>query len=219
MWFSYEDGVGTISMAGQIAIHPFPFGASIGTFTAAADGTVWASDSGQRLLYHITDDGNKVGRVAIPAPNALLMANRNGSVEAYDSGNGRRWAVSAYRVVQGRTLTLHEQPGQHDRIVPQEAAAGPSGTVWLAATVASPDGEVQRVVVLDESGRCIVPNLAHELLSFAKVDLAAHSCRVGNVANVNHQGLPASILPVVRQSAPAGRVLAPGARISVTVTN
>jgi len=90
-------------------------------------------------------------------------------------------------------------------------AAGPAGTLWIAASLTRKGGSKGGIAVVNLGGSCIVPDLARDTLSQARLDLANHACALGGVQPVPRVGPK-----IVCQSPPAGSVLDHGAPVSVT---
>jgi hypothetical protein len=92
-------------------------------------------------------------------------------------------------------------------------AAGPAGTLWIAASLTKAGGSTGGIAVVNLKGRCVVPDLRSDFLPEAKLDLANHDCRLGRVRKASK--LPVSDLNVVCQSPRAGAVRRHGARVAI----
>jgi hypothetical protein len=95
------------------------------------------------------------------------------------------------------------------------AAAGPAGTIWVAAEIESSDrGSLQGIAVLDDRNRCIVPDLRRDDLAAARLALRQRGCRAGRITRSNPHHLGRALLSVTRQKPRAGAVRKGGAKVA-----
>jgi hypothetical protein len=210
-------------MDGAVAEHAWALGfpADPVSIAAGADGTVWTADGEQRQIEHVDAGGNPAS-VALAANAPALLAEPGGALSAFDTTGPYRWRVKAGMRPLRQTLTVVEHNGTRDWVTAsglQPVAVGPAGTTWITADLVNKEGgEVAGVVVLNDAGRCIVPDLGWYTLAEARRELEQHSCRMGKVRRVNRLRLPVDDLRVGAQGVPVGKVLRHGAPVSVTLT-
>jgi len=88
-------------------------------------------------------------------------------------------------------------------------AMGPADTLWIAASISRVGGTKGGVAVVNLGGSCIVPDLAGDTPSLARLDTANHSCSL--------DAAPAAAKARVGcQDPPAGTVLGHGDPVTAT---
>jgi virginiamycin B lyase len=217
LWVGIRNGIASITTDGAVTEHHFslPTPSFPADLAAAPDGTFWMSENEQSRLLHIDADGNAT---AVPGTGGeQLTVAPGGTLSAFDPSDPLRVLIA--RDGSRRTETLR---GDGETITAggfHGATSGPAGTTWLVAELTGPGGGVAGgLAVLNDGGRCIVPDLRRSAtLAGAKHDLRSHGCRVGKVRRRSPHHLPTAALHVAGQSVKPGRTRPGGSRIGFTL--
>jgi streptogramin lyase len=214
LWVGIDNGIATITTSGHVEEHSWSlsYPAEPADLAAAPDGTMWMSELEQDQLERIDASGNPA---QVPGPQEAILASApNGTLSAFPAGTAVRVRIPPSGATSTQVLRLHG-----DTIRADDAAPGPSGTIWLTADVTDAGGgSVTGVVVLNDGGHCIVPDLRYDDLESARRDLADHHCRPGRIARHNPRHFPASLLRVVKQGVRTGAVRRGNAKVAFTLS-
>jgi sugar lactone lactonase YvrE len=221
LWFATGLGAGSTTTTGDVVTFSLPEPASPAGILAAADGSVWVTQSSLPRVDRLTALG-ELSPLALPddSDGVSIAAGPDGAIYFTQSTGHTLWRADGdalrridlqvvdrvRRSARAKPLTIGENGGAPG------IAAGPAGTLWIAATLTRKGGTKGGVAVVNVEDRCIVPDLTGDTLGLARLDLANHACGL--------EGLPATTLRrsprVACQFPPAGAVLAHGALVSAT---
>ena len=221
LWFTTGLGVGSITTKGEVATFALPEPASPAGIAAGADGALWITESSLARVDRLTAAG-ELSTLALPdgADGMSIAVGPDGAAYSAQGAAHTLWRMSGddvsaidlqlvdrvRRGARAQTLFVAENGGAPG------LAAGPAGTLWIAASLTRKAGAKGGIVVVNLGGSCIVPDLVGDTLGLARLDLANHACGLGSVQGVAGRRSPG----IVCQEPPAGTVLDPGALVSVT---
>ena len=223
LWFTTAQGIGSITVAGRISTISFPFPTNLATLGAAPGGSLWVVDSDAYLHYYTPGGGVVQGRAALADPPISFATSRAGGFYFVADGDPELWQItgrSAPRRAQRLSGTFQAYNGRAQILAagPHALAAGPAGTLWLAAAY-DQGGSTGAIAVLDPRGRCITPNLVDDSHIQLELDLSNHGCSLGRAriasGSYGQPQLPARFLVVECQRPSPGSVRAPGARVNI----
>ena len=219
LWFATGLGYGSIAMNGDVETFALPEPASPAGIAAAADGTLWITESSLARIDRVSPAG-ELDPLVLPddADGVSIATGQDGAVYFTQSTAHTLWRAAGdltpidlqlidrvKRSARAKPLAVTENGGAPG------LAAGPAGTLWIAASLTRKGGSKGGIAVVDLGGSCIVPDLAQDTLSLARLDLANHACGLGTLLPAPRPGAK-----IACQSPPAGTVLEPGALVSVT---
>jgi streptogramin lyase len=219
LWFATGLGFGSITSDGEVATFALPEPASPAGIAAAADGTLWITESSLPRIDRVTQTG-ELNPLALPddADGVSIAAGPDGAVYFMQSTAHTLWRAAddlapidlqlidrVKRSARAKALSVAENGGAPG------LAAGPAGTLWIAASLTRKGGSKGGIAVVNLGGSCIVPDLAQDTLGQAQLDVANHGCVLGAVEPV-----PRATPRVACQSPAAGTVLEHGAVVFAT---
>jgi streptogramin lyase len=219
LWFTTGLGVGSITTTGEVATLALPDPSSPAGIASDLDGTLWITQSSIGRIDRLTSTG-ELNPLALPdfadgvsiaagPDRAIYFAQSTGHVLWRAAGDLEPINLQLFdRVRRGgraQTLFVGENGGAPG------LAAGPAGTLWIAASLTRNGSTKGGVAVVNVGGSCIVPDLTRDSLSLVRLDLANRACALGFVQATGRRPT------VVCQSPPAGTVLEHGALVSVTL--
>jgi virginiamycin B lyase len=219
LWFATGLGVGSITTSGEVATFALPEPATPAGIAAAADGTLWITESSLARIDRVTPAGEQIPlTLPEPADGVSIATGPDGAMYFTQSTAHTLWRATAdlepidlqmidrvKRAARAKPLAVNENGGAPG------LAAGPAGTLWIAASLTRKGGSKGGVAVVNLGGSCIVPDLTGDTPSLARLDLANHACAPAVPLT------PAGKRPAVGcQYPPAGTVLDHGALVSVT---
>jgi len=218
LWFTTGLGLGSVTTAGEVSTFALPEPASPAGIAAAGDGTLWITQSALPRVDRITPAGE-------PAPLALPDDADGGSIAVgpdevvyFAQPAAHTLWRSAGDALEPIDLQLVDRVRRGARMQPLAVAenggapglaAGPAGTLWIAASLTRKAGSKGGIAVVNLGGSCIVPDLTGDTLGQARLDLANHACALGSVQTFGRGR-------VACQYPPAGTVLEDGAPVSAT---
>jgi virginiamycin B lyase len=221
LWFATGLGAGSITTDGEVATLALPEPASPAGIAAAADGTLWVTESSLARIDRVAPSG-ELSPLALPdfADGVSIVAGPDGAMYFTQSAAHTLWRATGdalepidlqlvdrvRRAARAKPLTVAENGGAPG------LAAGPAGTLWIAASLARKGGSKGGIAVVNLGGSCIVPDLAGDTLGLARLDLANHACGLDGLP----PAAPARSPRVACQDPPAGTVLDHGALVSAT---
>jgi streptogramin lyase len=222
MWLAIRHGVATVGTDGTVTEHLWALDppAEPAAIAAAPDGTLWTGEREAGRLEHTGPSGDDPAVLPGPDEPALSVAP-SGTLSAFSLADPTRTVLTGSGASRTQTLVVHDVPGERDTVRAESlrsAAPGPAGLTWLSAHLTDQGGgDEGAIVVLDDSGRCVVPDLVPDDVAAAKAALTAHSCRLGKVARHNRLHLATRYLRVTRQGVKAGSRRPHGARVAITL--
>jgi virginiamycin B lyase len=218
LWFTTGLGVGSVTTDGDVVTFALPEPASPAGIAAGADGALWVTESALPRIDRLTSAGESVP-LALPddADGVSLAAAPDGAMYFTQSAAHTLWRATGdaleridlqlvdrvKRTARAQPLAVTENGGAPGM------AAGPAGTLWIAATLTRKGGSKGGIAVVNPGGSCIVPDLTGDTLSLARLDVANHACALAPV-----QATPRA--RIACQYPPAGTVLDHGALVSAT---
>jgi sugar lactone lactonase YvrE len=221
LWFATGLGAGSITTTGEVATFPLPEPASPAGIAAGADGTLWITETALPRIDRINPTG-ELDALALPddADGVSVAAAPDGTMYFTQSTGHTLWRADGdaleridlqlvdrvKRSARAKPLTVSENGGAPG------IATGPAGTLWIAASFARKGGVKGGIAVVNAGGSCIVPDLAGDSPSLARLDLANHACGLQGVPAV----VPGRHPKAGCQDPPAGTILERGALVSVT---
>jgi streptogramin lyase len=221
LWFATGLGAGSITTAGDVVTFSLPEPASPAGIAAAADGSLWITQSTLARVDRLTAAGG-LNPLALPdgADGVSIAAGPDGAMYFTQSAAHTLWRAAGdalapidlqlvdrvRRSARAKPLTVAENGGAPG------LAAGPAGTLWIAASLTRKGGSKGGIAVVNLEDRCIVPDLTGDTLGLARLDLANHACGLGGLPPVT----PARSPRVACQYPPAGTVLDHGSLVSAT---
>ena len=215
LWFTTGLGVGSITTTGDVATLPLPEPSSPAGIAAAADGTLWVTQGSVPRVDRLTPTGEldsldlpvtADGLSIAPGPDGAMYFVQSTAHTLWRAGDGLTTIDLSLidRVRRGarpKLLTASEDGGAPG------IAAGPAGTLWIAASLARKGGIKGGIVVVNAGGSCIAPDLTGDTLGQARHDITNHGCALGGAR-------PAARARVACQDVPPGTVLDPGALVT-----
>lgn len=221
LWFATGLGAGSITTTGDAVTFSLPEPASPAGIVAAADGSLWVTQSSLPRVDRLTATG-ELDPLALPddADGVSIAAGPDGAMYFTQSTGHTLWRADGdglrridlqvvdrvKRSARAKPLAITENGGAPG------IAAGPAGTLWIAATFTRKGGTKGGIAVVNLEDRCIVPDLTGDTLGLARLDLANHACGL--------EGLPPTTTArsprVACQFPLAGTVLDHGALVSAT---
>jgi virginiamycin B lyase len=220
LWFTTGLGFGSITTSGEVATSALPEPASPAGIATAADGGLWITQSTLPRIDRVGPAGEPAA-LSLPddADGVSIAAGPDGAMYFTQSAAPTLWRAAGddltridlqlfdrvRRGARAQTLSVTENGGAPG------LAAGPAGTLWIAASLARKGGSKGGIAVVNVGGSCIVPDLAGDTLGQARLGLANHACALGSMQTVARGGTKVGC-----QSPPAGTVLEHGALVSAT---
>jgi streptogramin lyase len=219
LWFTTGLGVGSVTTTGEVATLALPEPASPAGIAAAADGSLWITESSLARIDRVTPAGD-IDPVALPegTDGVSIAIGSDGALYFTQSAAHTLWRMGGdlapidlqltdrvRRGARAKALSVTENGGAPG------LASGPAGTLWIAATLTRKGGSKGGIAVVNLGGSCIVPDLAGDTLRQARLDLANHACGLGSVLAVPTRQGPT----IACQTPPAGTVLDHGALVSM----
>jgi streptogramin lyase len=223
LWFTTDEGVGTITTAGVVThLITFSFPTQPNDLATASDGSVWVTD-GDAQLDRVSPNG-MVTSVALPPGSTGDSIARGPGGDMYFLAEEQSgvWQVSAtgtprFIPLRVRDNTEGAKPNSYfwGPATSNGLAQGPDGTLWAVGEITgNSGGSNDQPVVINLAGKCIVPQVTGGL-SDAKAVLSDHQCRLGRVSVIGPNDVPRSDMAIACQSRAAGRVLAAGTEVSL----
>jgi virginiamycin B lyase len=218
LWFTTGLGVGSITTSGDIVTFSLPEPTSPAGIAAAADGTLWVTQSSIPRVDRLTPAG-EVEPLVLPddADGVSLAPGPDGAMYFTQSSGHLLWRAGealepidlqltdrVKRAAKPKGLSVNDNGGAPG------LAAGPAGTLWIAGTLTRKGGSKGGITVVNVGGTCIVPDLTGDTLGQARLDVANHACTLAAI-----QTLPRG--HVACQDQPAGAVLEHGAVVTATL--
>jgi virginiamycin B lyase len=218
LWFTTGLGVGSITTTGDIVTFSLPEPTSPAGIAAAADGTLWVTQSSIPRVDRLTPAG-EVDPLALPddADGVSLATGPDGAMYFTQSSGHLLWRAGEQlepidlqltdrvkRAAKPKQLSVNDNDGAPGM------AAGPAGTLWIAGTLTRKGGSKGGITVVNVGGSCIVPDLTGDTLGEARLDAANHACTLATT-----QTRPRG--RVACQDQPAGAVLEHGAVVTATL--
>jgi virginiamycin B lyase len=218
LWFTTGLGVGSITTTGDIVTFSLPDPTSPAGIAAAADGTLWVTQSAIPRVDRLTPAG-EVDPLELPddADGVSLAAGPDGAMYFTQSSGHLLWRAGeelvpidlqltdrVKRAAKPKELSVNDNGGAPGM------AAGPAGTLWIAGTLTRKGGSKGGITVVNVGGSCIVPDLTGDTLGQARLDVANHACTLAAI-----QTLPRG--RVACQDVLPGTVLEPGAVVTATL--
>jgi virginiamycin B lyase len=217
LWFTTALGIGSISTDGDVVTFELPEPASPAGLAAAADGTLWVTESALPRVDRLTPDGRQ-DPLELPeeVDGVSIVPGPDGAMYFMQSLNHTLWRAGdtletinlqvvdrVKRKARPKLLSITENGGTPG------IAMGPADTLWIAASTTRTGGTKGGVAVVNLGGSCIVPDLAGDTVSQARLDLSNHSCALATAP-------PVTKARVGCQDPPAGTVLDHAAPVSAT---